>query len=292
MCATIGSSGQEHCTITLGRSRDASLSYLSTGSNTPNYSTLHADQQLNQILFDVAYNLQEKVLLALPVAPGIFLTISFLTLGLYGLFNRPFRAPASEFRHFSRNRTLDIMRIIIFGGIMLGILFSFAIAVSASQMYAGIIQATNHQHGGFWTTQLSSQTLALHWLVPIACLLFTVGLLVTVTALSKVSVTVAPEATLGTTGATSFMSNTPVERASLLGHAHPMGSMPSLMGMSPQPAAYGGSMGSPGSSRMSGGANMGARGAPLRGRGGVRGAPRGMSRAGGGAMGRGGRGMM
>jgi hypothetical protein len=294
MCAKIGSSGQEHCAITLGRSRDASLAYLSTGSRTPDYSALHADQQLNNILFDVAYNLQKKVLLALPVAPGIFLTISFLTLGLYGLVNRPFRAPASVFKHFSRNRTLDVMRIIIFGGIALAILFSFAIAVSASQMYAGIIQATNHQQGGFFTTNQSSQTLALHWLVPIACSLFAVGLIVTVTALSKVSVTVAPEATWGTTGAKSFMSDTPLERANLLGHAYPMGSMPSLMGLSPQPGADSGSMGGPGAGSMSGGMrnpNMGARGAPFRGRGGLRGAPRGMTRAGGGAMGRG-RGMM
>jgi hypothetical protein len=276
MCAKIGSSGEEHCVITLGRSRDDSLAYLSTGSTAPDYSALHPDEQLNQILFDVAYSLQEKVLLALPVAPGVFLTISFLTLGLYGLFNRPFRAPASEFKHFSRNRTLDIMRIIIFGGILLGILFSFAIAVSASQMYAGIIQATNHQEGGFWTIQQSSQTLALHWLVPITSFLFTVGLLVTVTALSKVSITVAPEATLGTTGAKSYMSNTPVERASLLGQAHPMGSMPSLMGITPQS-----SMGSSGAGSMSGAmrsGGMGARGAPMRGRGVGRGAPRGMTR--------------
>lgn len=265
MCASINF-GEEHCAITLGANRDKALGFLSGGPNADSYYNLSPTNQLNGNLFDMAANLQKNVLLALPVAPGIFLFIGFSTLVIYGLFNRPFRAGASEFKHFTRNRTLDVMRFVILFCTGLAFLFAFAIAVSASQMYAAIMDTTNHDGitGPFTTTE-SSGTLALHWLVAICCLLFFIGLIVTITAITKVSVTVTPEATSGTSGAKSFSSDQPMERASLLGHAAPVGMMPPPIGLTPQPPSGGMGM-------------MGGRGG-MRGRGGPRGAMRGRAGA-------------
>lgn len=107
----------------------------------------------------------------------------------------------------------------------------------------------------------------------------------TVTALSKVSVAINPEATSGSSGAHSYSALEPLERVGLLGHAKPMGMMPSLMGASPQPgprpSSMGGGMspmqmgpmgqrGMAGSPTTRGGA-MGARGGAAGGRGGAMG---------------------
>ncbi|KAK5228158.1 hypothetical protein LTR72_002041 [Exophiala xenobiotica] len=276
MCVSL--SGQsEHCAVTVGKDEDSSLRYLSTGTNdATSYSTLPPNAQLNPVLYDVASKLQEDVFVVLPAVPGAFLAIGCILLALYGMMNRPWVGPASSYRQTRRNRRLDIMRLAMIACIGLSIVFSLAVAVANSQMFAALKCATGHNQEGepdVFTIGRGSSALALHWLAVIATIGFFIGIVQTHIQISSVRISVEPDDTAGTTGSHQYTPvGSTIEKASLLKSAEPMAMNPT--GLQPQ-----GPQGGQAGAGMRGGA-MGARG-----RGGMVGARGGAMGARGGAMG-------
>jgi hypothetical protein len=306
MCATL-SGGSERCAITVGKPEGSSIDNLSGNIN--NY---HGNPELDEDLFHIAQELQEQVLLVLPAVPAMFFTLGVIALASHGISNRPFVGFASSAKQYDRNRHLDIIRVAILGLLGLSTVFSFAIAVGASQMYAALqFTAGNDPSSGRGgeTFQVNRGTgaLALHWLAVTTTLLFFIGLTLCNTKLSMVSFAVAPPDVAGT-GATAYdmnsMDGAPLEKASLLHSAAPLNSAPPPSGVTPEAAApmprgaggMNGGMGAMGGARggMMGarGGAMGARGGMMGARGGAMGARGGMMGARGGAMGMGARGGM
>ncbi len=289
MCVSL--SGQsEHCAVTVGKDEDSSLRYLSTGTNDANsYETLPPNAKLNPVLYEVASQLQRNVFVVLPAIPGAFLAIGCILLALYGIMNRPWVGPASSYRQSRRNRQLDIMRLVMIVCIGLSIVFSLAVAVANSQMFAALKYATGHNQEGepdVFTIGRGSNALALHWLAVIATIGFFVGIVQTHIQISSVRITVEPDDTAGTTGSHQYAAvGDTIEKASLLKSAEPMAMNPT--GLQPQgpqggqagAGARGGAMGMRGRGGMAGarGGAMGARGGAMGARGGAMGARGGMA---------------
>ncbi|ETI27580.1 hypothetical protein G647_00029 [Cladophialophora carrionii CBS 160.54] len=281
MCCRL-SEGPEHCAITVGKDHDSSIRFLSTGNDDrQEFEQLPANATLNRVLFEVASSLQNDVFIVFPAIPGMFLALGVVMYIIYGALNKPWVGPASSWRQSQRNRRLDILRLVMLVLIGGSIVFSFAAAVSNSQMFAAVQLATSHnkQQPGIFQVTKGSAALALHWLAVISTIGFFIGIVKTHVEISSVRVKVNPEDTAGTSGAQSFQANgETIERSSLLKDAEPMAMNPA--GLGPQAPSGAGAMG---------GAMGGARGGAMGARGG-RGAPMGrgaMGMRGGGMRGRG-----
>lgn len=293
MCAVINGD-TEHCAVTVGKPEGASVCYLEVGGDTSACSNLAKDSQLNYELFSIGRKLQDQVLLCLPSIPAMFLLLGFLALGIHGLADKPFVGFASSARQYRRNRHLDILRYVVFGLLTLATLFSFAIAVGASQMYAGLqignpgASGDSGAGGTYFTVNRGTSALAIHWTAVMMIIIFFIGVNFAITKLSMVSFAVAPPDAAGT-GATAFdMSNMqgPLEKASLLRSATPMGMEPPPNGVTAE-ATPPTSMGAASMSTMGARGGMAGRGGPMGARG--RGAPmRGGAMARGGMASRGG----
>lgn len=286
MCLSL-SDQPEHCAITVGKDDQTSIRFLSTGQNDrESFDQLTNNERLNTVLFDIAMSLQNNVFVVMPAIPGAFLAFGVILLIAYATLNRPWVGPASSWRQSQRNRRLDIMRIVMIVCLGLAIVFSFAIAVANSQLFAAMAKITSHnqQAADVFNVNRGTTALALHWLTVIATIGFFIGVIQTHVNISSIKVKVTPEDTAGTTGGRQFAAaGETIEKASLLKDAEPMAINPA--GLTPQAPA--GGAGAAGGAMGRGGA-MGARGrggAMGRGAMGARGGMR------GGAMGRG-RGMM
>lgn len=257
----------EHCAITVGKDNEQSMRYLTTGEDDKDaYPFIYP--QIDPRIFEVALELQNKVFIVLPAFPGAFLALGVILLMLYSALNRPWVGPASSWRQSQRNRRLDIMRILMLGLLGLSIVFSFAVAVSCSQVFAAMNKATsqNERRPGLFNVDQGSTALALHWLTVIVTIGFFVGVVSSHVEISAVKIKVTPEDTAGTSGSQNFAATGGVlEKASLLRDAEPMAINPT--GMTPQAPAGG----------MGAGGPAGRGGAGMRGRGAARGrgAPRG-----------------
>jgi hypothetical protein len=109
------------------------------------------------------------------------------------------------------------------------IVFSFAAAVSNSQMFAAVQLATSHnkQEPGIFQVTKGTSALALHWLAVISTIGFFIGIVKTHVEISSVRVKVNPDDTAGTSGAQSFQANgDTIERSSLLKDAEPSEFLP------------------------------------------------------------------
>jgi hypothetical protein len=290
MCVSL-SDQSEHCAITVGKDDETSIRYLSTGQdNRDSFDQLTNNERLNTVLFDIAMSLQNDVFVVMPAIPGAFLALGVILLIAYATLNRPWVGPASSWRQSQRNRRLDIMRIVMIAFLGLAIVFSFAIAVANSQLFAAMSKITSHnrQSADVFNVNRGTTALALHWMTVIATIGFFIGVLQTHVNISSIRVKVTPEDTAGTTGGRQFAAaGDTIEKSSLLKDAEPMAINPA--GLTPQApeggaGAAGGAMGRGGAMGARGGMRGGAMGA----RGGAMGARGGMR---GGAMGRG-RGMM
>ena len=99
------------------------------------------------------------------------------------------------------------------------IVFSFAAAVSNSQMFAAVALATSHNQEapGIFTVNKGTNALALHWLAVISTIGFFVGTVQTHVEISSVRIKINPDDTAGTSGSQTFQANgDTIERASLL----------------------------------------------------------------------------
>jgi hypothetical protein len=197
-----------------------------------------------------------------------------------------------------------MIRIVIFAMLAFSTIFSFSIAVGASQMYSALQLTTGHSASAgdqydargkaieaSFHVNRGTGALALQWLAVATTLLFFIAINLTETKLSMVSFAVTPQDTAGA-GAQMFDPSAmggPLERASLLRSAAPLSSAPPPPGVTPeatppQPPQQG--MGGQGAMGMGGrGGMMGARGGMAGARGGMMGARGGMAGARGGAMG-------
>lgn len=300
MCATI-QNNPERCAITVGKDDDSSLNYLSVGGDQDGYYNLPDALRMDEGLFQIARELQNQVFLVLPAVPSMFLTLGIIALAAHGISNRPYVGFASSAKQYDRNRHLDIIRIVIFGMLGLSTIFSFAIAVGASQMYSALQFTTGNNasagdqqqnpgskaSGTFFHVNRGTGALALQWLAVATTLLFFIAINLTETKLSMVSFSVTPPDTAGT-GAQMFDPSTmggPLERASLLRGAAPLSTAPPPAGVTPEAAPPQGRQ--PGMMGGRGGM-MGGRGGMMGGRGGMMGARGGMVGARGGMAGRGG----
>jgi hypothetical protein len=264
----------ERCAITVGRNDEQSIRYLSTGEdNEDAYPYIDPNNQLNENLFNVAMELQNNVFVVLPAFPGAFLALGVILLMVYSALNRPWVGPASSWRQSQRNRRLDIMRIVMLLLLGLSIVFSFAVAVGNSQLFAAMRRSHAHieKRPGYFTVDQGSTVLALHWLAVVATVGFFIGVFTSHIEIGAVKVKVTPDDTAGTTGGRQFAAvGGTIEKASLLRDAEPMAINPTSL--APQAPAQGGQpAGSTGAGAA--GARGGARG---RGRGGARGRGRGM----------------
>jgi hypothetical protein len=309
MCATI-QDYPERCAITVGKDDDSSLNHLSVGGDQTGYYNLPDALRMDEGLFYIARELQNQVFLVLPAVPSMFLTLGIIALAAHGISNRPYVGFASSAKQYDRNRHLDIIRIVIFGMLGLSTIFSFAIAVGASQMYSALQFTTGNNasagdqqqnpgskaSGTFFHVNRGTGALALQWLAVATTLLFFIAINLTETKLSMVSFAVTQPDIAGT-GAQMFDPSTmggPLERASLLRGAAPLSTAPPPSGVTPEAAPPQGrqpGMGNqPGMGGMMGGRGgmMGGRGGMMGGRGGMMGARGGMAGARGGMAGRGG----
>ncbi|OCT45873.1 hypothetical protein CLCR_00048 [Cladophialophora carrionii] len=270
MCCRL-SEGPEHCAITVGKDHDSSIRFLSTGNDDRQaFEQLPANATLNRVLFEVAASLQNDVFIVFPAIPGMFLALGVVMYIIYGALNKPWVGPASSWRQSQRNRRLDIMRLVMLVLIGGSIVFSFAAAVSNSQMFAAVQLATSHnkQQPGIFQVTKGSAALALHWLAVISTVGFFIGIVKTHVEISSVRVKVNPEDTAGTAGAQSYQANgETIERSSLLKDAEPTGLGPQAPGgAGAMGGARGGAMGARGGrGAPMGRGGMGMRGAGMRG---------------------------
>jgi hypothetical protein len=189
----------ERCAITVGRNDEQSIRYLSTGEdNEDSYPYIDPNFQLNENLFNVAMELQNNVFVVLPAFPGAFLALGVILLMVYSALNRPWVGPASSWRQSQRNRRLDIMRIVMLLLLGLSIVFSFAVAVGNSQLFAAMRRSHAHieKRPGYFTVDQGSTALALHWLAFVSTVGFFVGVFTSHIEIGAVKVKVSPLATL------------------------------------------------------------------------------------------------
>lgn len=281
MCGKIGD-GSEHCAITVGKSDTKSLRLLSTGSDaSDSFNDLPDDQKLDTIIFNIAMTLQNNVFVVLPAIPGVFLTVGFILFLLYGTMNRPWVGPASSWRQSRRNRRLDIMRLTMIILIGLSIVFSFAVAVANSQMFAATEYITSHnsQSDSGFHLKRGTGALGLHWLAVLATIGYFIGVVQTHVEISSVKIQLTPDDTAGTSGGKYYAApGEQIEKHSLLKDPEPMAI--NRQGLTPQVPNGGSQGGTPAQGGMRGGAmGVGA---------GMRGGPTGMRGAGMGMRGRGG----
>ena len=213
-----------------------SIRYLSTGQDDiVSFDQLTNDQKLNPDLYRIAKTLQTKVFAVLPAIPGGFLALGVTILVTYSILNRPWVGPASSWRQSQRNRKLDIMRTLIISLLGLAIVFSFAIAVANSQLFAALAEATAHDQqlsSGFRVTR-GETALALDWLTVIAIIGFEVGIIQTHINVSSVTISIIPDDTAGSTGGGQYAAaGGTIEKSSLLRNAEPIGMNPT--GLKPQ----------------------------------------------------------
>ena len=177
------------------------------------------------------------------------------------------------------------MRLMVFILLGLSIVFSFAVAVGDSQLFAAITKVTEHNRlaPGVFLCKQGATALALHWLAFVSTVGFFVGVARTHISISSVRVKVTPDDTAGSTGGRQYAAvGGQIEKASLLRDAEPMAIAPaSLAPQAPQGGQPAGAMGMGMGMGMGGpprGGMMAGRGGPL-GRGGpmaARGGPPGM----------------